>query len=141
DWIEVPGNPDPVRLRVIGTVVDYSWNHGTIIMDRAGYQARFHDDQVDVIDLYLKPGTNVEEFRQTLQNWGKDQTLFVLTQDELQDRISKMIHQLYGVAMLQELFVGLVSVLGVVTALLISVLQRRRELGLLRALGATQTQV
>jgi putative ABC transport system permease protein len=141
DWIEVPGNPDPVRLHVIGSVVDYSWNHGTIIMDRAQYQARFHDDKVDAIDLYLKPGTDIEQFRQTLQNWGKDETLFVQTQDELQERISKMIHQLYGVAMLQELLVGVVSVLGVVMALLISVLQRRRELGLLRAVGATQTQV
>jgi putative ABC transport system permease protein len=141
DWIELPGNPEPVRLRVIGSVVDYSWNHGTIIMDRAHYQARFHDDAVDVIDLYLKPGTDVEEVRQAVQTWGKDETLFVLTQDELQDRISKMIHQLYLVAMLQELLVGVVSVLGVVTALLISVLQRRRELGLLRAVGATQTQV
>ena len=37
--------------------------------------------------------------------------------------------------------VGVVAVLGVVGALLISVLQRRRELGLLRAIGATQAQV
>src|SRR5262249_40563238 len=34
-----------------------------------------------------------------------------------------------------------VAVLGVVSALLISVLQRRRELGLLRAVGATRGQV
>jgi putative ABC transport system permease protein len=34
-----------------------------------------------------------------------------------------------------------VAALGVVTALLISVLQRRRELGLLRAVGATRAQV
>ena len=34
-----------------------------------------------------------------------------------------------------------VAALGVVTALLISVLQRRREMGLLRAIGASQTQV
>jgi len=37
--------------------------------------------------------------------------------------------------------VAVVAALGVVMALLISVLQRRRELGLLRAVGATQPQV
>ena len=37
--------------------------------------------------------------------------------------------------------VGAVAALGVVTALLISVLQRKRELGLLLALGATPSQV
>jgi putative ABC transport system permease protein len=36
---------------------------------------------------------------------------------------------------------GIVAVLGVVTALVISVLQRQRELGLLRAAGATAGQV
>jgi putative ABC transport system permease protein len=39
------------------------------------------------------------------------------------------------------LVVGLVAGLGVVIALLISVLQRRRELGLLRAVGASRSQV
>ena len=34
-----------------------------------------------------------------------------------------------------------VAALGVVTALLISVLQRRREMGLLRAIGASRVQV
>jgi putative ABC transport system permease protein len=37
--------------------------------------------------------------------------------------------------------VGVVAALGVVTALLISVLQRKRELGLLLAIGATPGQV
>jgi ABC-type antimicrobial peptide transport system permease subunit len=37
--------------------------------------------------------------------------------------------------------VGVVAALGVVTALLISVLQRKRELGLLLAVGATPGQV
>ena len=37
--------------------------------------------------------------------------------------------------------VGLVVLLGVISALFISVLQRRRELGLLRAVGASRNQV
>ena len=42
---------------------------------------------------------------------------------------------------MQQLLVGVVAALGVVTALLISVLQRKRELGLLLAVGATPGQV
>src|SRR5207253_7996415 len=41
----------------------------------------------------------------------------------------------------QEIVVVLVAALGVVTALLISVLQRKREMGLLRAIGASRAQV
>jgi putative ABC transport system permease protein len=48
---------------------------------------------------------------------------------------------MYVLAYLQQIVVGVVAALGVVTALLISVLQRKRELGLLLAVGATPGQV
>jgi putative ABC transport system permease protein len=52
-----------------------------------------------------------------------------------------MLDRVFEVAYLQQVIIGVVATLGVVMALLISVLQRRRELGLLRAVGATQPQV
>jgi putative ABC transport system permease protein len=64
-----------------------------------------------------------------------------LTRDELRQGVSSAIRRLYGLLYVQEGIVGLVAMLGVVTALLISVLQRRRELGLLRAVGASRSQV
>jgi putative ABC transport system permease protein len=180
DRLILPGRDRPVTLEIIGTLVDYSWNHGTVILDRARYQKQFGDDLVDVFDVYLRPGVDAAAFRQNLQDWKEPQfrpaalgvvaaapsaglpgsvpwaglalarrgaearpgeALFVLTRPELIDRIREMIQQLYGIAFLQEIIVGVVAVLGVVMALLISVLQRRREIGLLRAVGATQAQV
>jgi putative ABC transport system permease protein len=55
--------------------------------------------------------------------------------------LAGVIDRLFRVAYLQQVIVAVVAALGVVTSLLISVLQRRRELGLLRAVGATQRQV
>ena len=52
-----------------------------------------------------------------------------------------MLDRVFEIAYLQQVIIGVVATLGVVMALLISVLQRRRELGLLRAVGATQPQV
>jgi putative ABC transport system permease protein len=52
-----------------------------------------------------------------------------------------MVLGLYRLAYVQEVLVAVVSLLAMVTALLLSVLQRRRELGLLRAVGATPQQV
>ena len=65
----------------------------------------------------------------------------VQTRKELQDQILDMIDRLYGIALSQQFVVMFVAALGVVTALLISVLQRRREMGLLRAIGASRQQV
>ncbi|WP_410971690.1 FtsX-like permease family protein, partial [Salmonella sp. SAL4437] len=52
-----------------------------------------------------------------------------------------MLDRIFLIAYLQQIIVAVVATLGVVMALLISVLQRRRELGLLRAVGATQPQI
>ncbi|MGE3807906.1 MAG: ABC transporter permease, partial [Gemmataceae bacterium] len=64
-----------------------------------------------------------------------------LTRDELRERVRGIINRLYHIAYAQELVVGIVAALGVVTSLLISIMQRRSELGILRAIGATRTQV
>lgn len=140
--IEVRGPHGPVPLQIIGTLLDYSWNRGTIFLDLAQYRQHFDDPLVDVFDIYVRPGADPEAVRaQILRRWGAEESLVVLTRQELRASISSMIRRLYGIAYAQEAVVGLVAVLGVVTALLISVLQRQRELGLLRAVGASQGQV
>lgn len=135
------GSP-PVKLKVVGIMVDYSWNHGTVIINRAFYAERWDDHRVDVFDVYVKQGTDSRKVQETLlEQFGAEHSLFALTQVELQTHIDSMIERLYGIAYGQQLVVMLVAALGVVTALLISVLQRRRELGLLRAIGATRNQI
>ncbi len=67
--------------------------------------------------------------------------LFPATRAELMADIDQVIERVYGIAYGQQIVVMLVAALGVIMSLLISVLQRRREMGLLRAVGAAQTQV
>jgi putative ABC transport system permease protein len=140
--LTIRGPYGPLELQVLGTIVDYSWNRGTIMLDRALYQEHFRDKLIDVFDVYVRPGTDVETVRTTLAHrWGAEHALVALTRQELRENISTTIRRLYGLLYVQEAVVGLVAMLGVVTALLISVIQRRRELGLLRAVGASRAQV
>jgi putative ABC transport system permease protein len=146
DTIELRGPDGSFSTRVIGTMVDYSWNRGAVLMDRAQFRKHFDDDLVDVFDVYLRPGASaaeVNEVREKMQrsSWGVEHSIVALTHEELQERVSGMIQRIYGVAYAQQGVIGVVAALGVVTSLLISVLQRRRELGLLRAVGATRDQI
>jgi putative ABC transport system permease protein len=131
-----------VKFHVIGAVEDYSWNLGTIFMNRRDYVTHWQDPSVTVFEVYLyqgvDPDTTVENIHKKL---GAQHDLHPLTRVTLKNHIIDMINNLYRVALGQEIVVVLVSALGVVTALLISVLQRRREMGLLRAIGASQAQV
>jgi putative ABC transport system permease protein len=132
-----------VPLEVLGTVVDYSWNHGTVIMDWGDYARKFHDNnsQVNVFDVYLKKGRDAAVVRDAIARKFSEEGLVVKTHQELQEYIIDVLERLYAIAYGQQIIVGLVASLGVVTALLIAVLQRRRELGVLRAIGATRAQV
>jgi putative ABC transport system permease protein len=143
DRLTLPGTEGPVTLRVLGTVVDFSCSRGTVFVDRARDGDRFDAGLADVFSVCLPPGADAEALRERVlqSSWGTNLALCALTHDELRGHILGMVERLYGLAYTQELIVAVVAVLGVVAALLIAVLQRRRELGLLRAVGATRGQV
>jgi putative ABC transport system permease protein len=150
DTITLPSIDGPVLLRVIGTIADFSCSRGTVLVDRIRYCRAFGLEQVDVFSVYLPPAgskagaglTPAAARRRLLRApWAGEQALWVLTQRELRGHILGMVGRFYGVAYVQEAVAALVAALGVVTTLAISVLQRRRALGLLRALGATRDQV
>src|SRR5262249_20004744 len=104
--------------------------------------ARFHDPLVDAFDIYLRPGSNAEAVRETVaRRWGAEQSLVVMSRSELRSLVIDLVRRMDALAYSQEAVIGLVAALGVVTALLISGLQRQRELGLLRAVGASRAQV
>jgi putative ABC transport system permease protein len=142
DRFNIPGRNREIPVEVVGTAVDYSWNRGTIIVDRAWYRDEFADKQVDIFDLFLKPGTEVVAVRKEIvERFGASEALFVETRSAVNDDIQKTMRQVYGLAYAQQTVIGVVALLGVVIALFISVLQRRQQLGLLRAVGATRSQV
>jgi len=143
DSITLTGPRGPIRLPILDTAVDYSWSRGTLFMDRAVYAKLFDDQQVDICHVFVTHESEEKRLaaREQVSRFASDRGLFSADRSalrkflaELIDRISKLVH-------LQQIVVGIVAALGVVTSLLISVMQRKRELGLLLAVGATPAQI
>jgi putative ABC transport system permease protein len=142
DRFTIDGLDRELDLQVTGKIVDYSWNRGTIIVDRNWYRENYRDTQVNVFDVYLRPGCDGAAVQRTMkERWGKSDALAVVSRAETRDVLARQLRQVYGMAYAQEVVVGLVALLGVTFSLSISVLQRRRELGLMRSIGATRSQV
>ncbi len=137
DTIHLPGATGPIPLRVVGTVRDYSWSRGTVFLDRARYAQLFGDDLIDICHVFLKPGAPAQPVEEFAGRYG----LFATDRAAVRKFLSELITRVYVLAYIQQVVVGAVAALGVVTALLISVLQRKRELGVLLAVGATPAQV
>ena len=142
DVLEVPAPYGVIRLPIVGVVVDYSDQQGTILMDRRLFQQYWHDDTVNIFRLYLKPGTPMPDVRRNiLERYAGGRQVFVLTNDELKAYILKMTDQWFGLTSVQIAVAVLVAILGIVNTLTVSITDRRRELGVLQAVGGLRGQI
>jgi putative ABC transport system permease protein len=142
DRLTLPGKDGNLEVEVVGTVVDYTWNRGTVVMNLPWYREKFGDSQVDIFDIFLKPGSDLAAVKATLkERFEKSEAVFVVDRPEVYREVNAGLNKIYSLAYAQQIVIGLVSLLGVISALFISVLQQKRQLGLLRAVGATRTQV
>jgi putative ABC transport system permease protein len=140
--LEIPAPYGLIRLPIVGIIVDYSDQQGTILMDRSLFITYWHDDSVRDFRVYLTPGATVSEVRQRiLERYAGLRQVFVLTNDELKSYILKITGQWFGLTSVQVAVAVLVAILGIVNTLTVSIIDRRRELGVLRAVGALRGQI
>lgn len=142
DVVELPGPRGPVRFPIAAVVKDYTSDRGTVFVDRRTFLAAFGDDRVDVFDVNLAPGADAGKVRDAIRArlQGRMPAL-VSTRREFVADVEKAIDAFYALMQVTLVLALSVGVLGIVTALLISVVERTREIGLLKALGALGAQV
>src|SRR5262249_42100632 len=142
ETIEVPSPGGLIRLPIVGIVVDYSDQQGTILIERSVFIRQWHDDSVNVFRVYLDRGARAADVRdQILARFSGRRQVFVLTNGELKGYILKVTDQWFGLTSVQIAVAVLVAVLGIVNTLTVSIADRRRELGVLRAVGGMHGQI
>ncbi|MGJ5813570.1 FtsX-like permease family protein [Paludibaculum fermentans] len=129
-------------MPILGVVVDYSDQQGTILMDRRVFVRYWKDDTINVFRVYLKRGYTQQAVRQELlRRFGERTRFFVLTNGEIRAFILKITDQWFGLTYVQIFVAVLVAILGIVNTLTVSIADRKRELGVLQAVGGLRSQV
>ncbi|HYE64037.1 MAG TPA: FtsX-like permease family protein, partial [Pyrinomonadaceae bacterium] len=138
--IETPAGP--LERRVLGIFENYDSEKGTIFMDRALYKSYWKDTAVDYIFLNLNQGIDRGAFKNEIQRAiAGEQRAFIYTNEEYKQWVMKLIDQFFMLTYAQMFVAILVAALGIINTLFISVSERKREIGVIRAIGGLRRQV
>ncbi|HTB13309.1 MAG TPA: FtsX-like permease family protein [Bryobacteraceae bacterium] len=142
DMVEIPSPPGILITPVVGIIRDYSDQQGSLLMDRKLYNELWRDNTVNTFRLYLKKGSEPSVVKAAiLAKLGDRTRLFVLENRELRGYILKIANQWFGIAYVQIAVAVLVAVLGIINTLTVSISDRRRELGIVQAIGGLRGQI
>jgi putative ABC transport system permease protein len=142
EMLELPAPAGALVLPIAGILTDYSNQLGTIFIDRALYRRLWKDDSVDVFRVYLSPGASASDVKaHILERFSEQRRLFVLANREVRDWVLRMTDQWFAMTYIQLFVAVLVAILGIVNTLTVSIADRRRELGVLRAVGGLRNQI
>jgi putative ABC transport system permease protein len=138
--LETPNGP--LSRPVVGIVEFYYVEKGTVFMDRKLFKQYWGDSSVDLILLYLQPGIDRSSFKAEINRaMAGEQRAFIYTNEEYKAWSSRLTDQFFTLTYLEMLIAIFVATMGLINMLVVSVSDRQRELGILRALGGLRSQV
>jgi putative ABC transport system permease protein len=132
----------PLDLPVVGMVEDYRSDKGTIFVERKLYKTYWKDDAVDFVDITLKPGQDAIAVKHQIERMtaGSEHAI-VYTNVEFRTWIGSLVDKFFMLNYMQLVVAVLVAVVGIANTLVISIAERRREFGIIRAIGGYQRQI
>jgi putative ABC transport system permease protein len=141
DTLELATPAGRARLAVEGVYYDYTSDAGAVLMHRDLFARLWRDDRTESLALYLEPGADVDAARRAVLARAGDVLLEVVPNQTLRARVLTVFDQTFQITYGLQIIAILVSVLGVIAALTAMILQRGREIGVLRAIGARRAQI
>jgi putative ABC transport system permease protein len=141
DSLELALGESRVSFRVADTYYDYSSERGMILMDRNVMLKYLPDPAPSNLAIFVKPGASVAAVRKEIENAAANYRILIFANGDLRSQAVQLFDRTFAITYALEAVAILVAVMGVAGALLALVIDRRRELGLLRYLGASSAQL
>jgi putative ABC transport system permease protein len=141
DSIELGLGESRARFRIVDVYYDYTSERGYILMGRETLLKYLPDPAPSNIAVYVEPGVNPAEVRREIQEAAAGHRILILSDGDLRTEAVRIFDRTFSITYALEAVAVLVAVMGIAGALLALVIDRRRELGLLRFLGASANQI
>ncbi len=141
DTIALPLGGARVSFHVVDVFSDYGSEKGFIIVERSTLLRYLPDPAPSSIAVYVASGANVDDVRAEVEKVVAGRSVLMFTNRSLRAEAIQIFDRTFAITYALELVAIIVAIIGIAGALLALVIDRRRELGLLRFLGATVSQI
>jgi putative ABC transport system permease protein len=128
-------------FRVEDVYYDYSTEAGYILLDRGTLLKYLPDPAPSNVAVYVTPGAVAEAVRAGIEQATAGRNVLIAANRNLREQAIRVFDRTFLATYALEAVSVLVAVIGIAGALLALVVDRRREFGVLRFLGASTGQI
>jgi putative ABC transport system permease protein len=143
DYLQLPTPKGLQAFLIAGVFYDYRTEGGMVIMDRSTYMKYWPEEgRYTSVGIYLEPGSSLAEVRNLIRGRvEKSEEVFITSNKELRQEILRIFDQTFSITYALQIVAIVVAVFGIVNTLVLLVMERERDIGVLKAVGATNRQV
>jgi putative ABC transport system permease protein len=128
-------------FRIADVYYDYGSERGFVLMDRNVMKRYLPDEAPSNLAIYVANGSDPAQVRSEIEKAASDYRVLISSNADLRREAVIIFDRTFAITYALEAVAVLVAVMGVAGALLALVIDRKRELGLLRFLGASGAQI
>ena len=142
DTLPIPTPEGVVNFRIAGIYYDYSRDAGIVAISRQNFIRHWHDERVMSVALYLKDPRTIEAAAEHLrQTYNRHGEFLIFSNRAIRERVFEIFGQTFRITGVLRGIAVCVAVIGIFLTLTTLVTEREREIGVLRALGASAWQI
>ena len=141
DTITLPLGSQQITFLVIDVFYDYGHEAGFLLLDWDTMLQYLPNSAPTNLAVYLAPGADLQLMRAALQKAVANKSLVIFSNREIRLQGIRVFDQTFAITYAVEAISILVAIGGISGALISIVIDRRREFGVLRFLGATSMQI
>lgn len=132
----------PVVFTIAGVYLDYTSDAGVVLIERELFDSYWNDPRVQSLAVYLNSESDLKtlttDFRSAFSRAGE---FGIYPNRDLRERILGIFDQTFAVTHLLRVIAIIVAVAGVFLSMTTLVTERARDIGVLRAIGASRAQI
>ncbi|MFZ4587789.1 MAG: FtsX-like permease family protein [Terrimicrobiaceae bacterium] len=142
DKLELGSPSGTAAFTVAGVVRDFTRDSGLVMLDRPNFDAHWNDPRLHSLSVTLHNPDDAPALAAAFrENFGPQGEFSIYTNSALRARVIEIFDQTFAVTSVLRAIAVAVAITGVLLSLATLVIEREREIGVLRSQGASTGQI